>query len=228
MTTYTLGDRVLVRDPKRRRDVEAVVVDDRGDSVRVVMEDDGARREVVLKARVRPVPPPRVAPIIPPPGPGAEMALRHRMMTAELTEHAAARSKQMEAVAQAVLRVVPKPPRPWRSEAYLAYVRRHPCCIAEDGATRTSCSGSVVSHHHGPRGMGEKTDDSRTVPLCDGHHRTFHDRGTIDEWSRDALDRLFARVQAELLTTWCESRDAIDVNDAVVDALTAALRDKEG
>lgn len=48
------------------------------------------------------------------------------------------------------LRAVPKPPSPWRSE--------HRCCAR---GLFYRCSGPIVAHHHGPRGTGQKTDDSR-------------------------------------------------------------------
>jgi hypothetical protein len=117
------------------------------------------------------------------------------------------------------LRAVPKPPKPMRDAAYLAFVREQPCCVGRDGATKSWCDGPVVAHHHGPRGMGQKTDDYRCVPLCDRHHREFHDTGTIGDWS-DALDAAFARRMTDLLV----ERFRRECPGAFVDALVEALR----
>lgn len=60
---------------------------------------------------------------------------------------------------------------PARAPHYLAYIRQLNCC---------SCGrpGSEP-HHSGPRGMGQKTDDYRTIPLCFECHRRLHDGGEL-------------------------------------------------
>lgn len=59
-----------------------------------------------------------------------------------------------------------------RAPHYLAYVRQLNCC---------SCGQAprVDPHHDGPRGMGQKTDDYRTIPLCFKCHRRLHDGGEL-------------------------------------------------
>jgi len=52
----------------------------------------------------------------------------------------------------------PKPRLAERSGAYLRFVRSLPCF---------SCGGTGgQAHHEGPRGLGRKTSDFRTVPIC--------------------------------------------------------------
>lgn len=90
---------------------------------------------------------------------------------------------------EASLAAVPKGRPPARSPAYLAYVRTHPCCLC--GATPPS-----DAHHWGRRGVGQKTDDYRTVPLCRGCHDHVHAQGP-----GKAVERLL-RVQVDLLVAW--------------------------
>jgi hypothetical protein len=70
---------------------------------------------------------------------------------------------------------------PIRSENYLAFVRVRPCCVC-------GAPGPSEPHHFGRRGMGQKTDDLRTVPLCvalNGCHDVFHNNG---HFARVGLD----------------------------------------
>ena len=61
----------------------------------------------------------------------------------------------------------PKPEKPARAPHYLVFVRQLPC---------VSCGlQPSEAHHFGPRGMGQKTDDYRAVPLCRTCHQKFHD-----------------------------------------------------
>jgi hypothetical protein len=54
---------------------------------------------------------------------------------------------------------------------YLARVRELPCVVAE----HNSCAGVTEAHHMGPRGLGQKCSDDESVPLCNLHHRCWHD-----------------------------------------------------
>lgn len=111
------------------------------------------------------------------------------------------------------LRPVPKPVT-LRSEPYLAYVRKHPCCFCGNGPSEAH----HWSHHGGV--MGAKVDDYRTVPLCTKHHRYWHDHGTLPGHDRVGSEWLLRRVQRELLVEWSVAalRDG-----AVVDALIRAI-----
>lgn len=95
----------------------------------------------------------------------------------------------------------PKPPAPARSEAYLAFVRSHPCC---------ACSAPAPSdpHHFGRRGMGQKTDDYRTVPLCRRCHDRWHAEHVVDGDSTKAeTTERFLREQVRLLVAWIRRCD---------------------
>ncbi len=83
-----------------------------------------------------------------------------------------------------------------RSAAYLAFVRAEPCCV---------CSAPAPSdpHHFGPRGVGQKTDDFRTVPLCRRCHDDFHACGLVPrDQTRAATEHRFYSVQVTLLVRW--------------------------
>ena len=114
-------------------------------------------------------------------------------------------------------RPVPKPIT-LRSEPYLAYVRKHPCCLC--GAPGPS-EPHHWSHHGGV--MGAKVDDYRTVPLCQEHHRYWHDHGVLPGHDRVGSEWLLRRVQRELLVEWSVAalRDG-DMVDALIRAIGGA------
>ena len=116
----------------------------------------------------------------------------------------------------AILRPVPKPVT-LRSESYLAYVRKHPCCLC--GASPSEPH--HWSHHGGV--MGSKVDDYRTVPLCQEHHRYWHDHGVLPGHDRVGSEWLLRRVQRELLVEWSVAalRDG-DMVDALIRAIGGA------
>lgn len=87
-----------------------------------------------------------------------------------------------------------KPAAPSRSAAYLAAVRLKPCAVCQ-------APGPSDPHHWGPRGMGQKTDDFRTVPLCRKHHDEFHSRGMIGGSKAETVE-LFLRAQVDGLVEW--------------------------
>ena len=83
---------------------------------------------------------------------------------------------------------------PLRSEDYLAFVRSQPCLL---------CAAPAPSdpHHYGPRGLGQKTDDYRTVPLCRKCHDTLHAEGESMAGMRRAHPVLL-RAQVDHLVRW--------------------------
>lgn len=85
--------------------------------------------------------------------------------------------------------------RALRCDLYLAHVRKYPCAVC----ART---GPSDPHHFGPRGMGQKTDDFRVVPLCRSCHDDFHQRGTVSSLSRVETEHLFYRAQIDALVEW--------------------------
>ena len=111
------------------------------------------------------------------------------------------------------LRPVPKPVT-LTSPAYLAYVRKHPCCLC--GASPSEAH--HWSHHGGV--MGSKVDDYRTVPLCTEHHRYWHDHGTLPGHDRVGSEGRFLLTQRALLTSWTDENTKAP---AMVDALIRAI-----
>lgn len=85
----------------------------------------------------------------------------------------------------------------FRSPRYLAFVRDEECCI---------CAAPPPSdpHHIGPRGMGQKTDDTRAVPLCRRHHDEYHATGRILPRGPAGTREMFAEVMVRLLTRYVE------------------------
>ena len=71
---------------------------------------------------------------------------------------------------------------------YLAKVRTLTCCVARLGMQPHSCMGTVVAHHAGTHGMGQKCADSQTIPLCSLAHSCLHDfRGPFAGWTRSRM-----------------------------------------
>ena len=120
----------------------------------------------------------------------------------------------MQRVYDSGIRPVPKPVT-LRSEPYLAYVRKHPCCLC--GASPSEAH--HWSHHGGV--MGSKVDDYRTVPLCTKHHRYWHDHGTFPEMDREHSEAALMREQAWLLRAWLDNNVAHygDQVDALIRAI---------
>jgi len=89
----------------------------------------------------------------------------------------------------------PKPLKPARSGKYLDYVRALPCC---------SCGarGPSDPHHYGPRGVGQKTDDTRTVPLCRRCHDVFHDSGLLPALDKASTRLVLLQKQVDLLVAF--------------------------
>ena len=66
--------------------------------------------------------------------------------------------------------------KPVRDPAYLAFIRSLPCAVC----FRTR---NVEAAHVGRRGMGQKSSDRETIPLCSLHHREQHRIG-LRQFSR--------------------------------------------
>lgn len=186
-----------------------VVIEMRSTSKVRVLVDGADSTDVVPIKRVRAVAAQKPMPSRP--QPTLEQAIeRHGLVPASRLERPA-------------LRAVPKPPKPLRSEAYLAYVRRHPCCLC--GRTQ-----NIEAHHHGPHGAGQKTDDYRAAPLCDACHRAeFHQHGCLPGMTRAETDAFLYGQERELLLGWLATRpddDASDIHLVIVDALVAHIRTK--
>lgn len=121
----------------------------------------------------------------------------------------------LDIIAPRAARPVPKPVT-LTSPAYLAYVRRHPCCLC--GAPGPS-EPHHWSHHGGV--MGAKVDDYRTVPLCQEHHRHWHDHGTLPGRTRGGSEALMLREMRSLLEMWAQ--EVMLDHGGAVDALIRAI-----
>lgn len=77
------------------------------------------------------------------------------------------------------------------SPAYLGWVRRQGCRVAEQHRNRLGCQGPIDPHHVDGKGMGgARCRDDRTVPLCRIHHDEAHARGALlGAWADETLRR---------------------------------------
>jgi len=72
----------------------------------------------------------------------------------------------------------------FRSKKYRDFVADHPCI--DCGIT----GNTVVAHHFGKHGTGQKVSDLQTIPVCTDCHRKIHNgNGWLDdnEMAREAL-----------------------------------------
>lgn len=81
--------------------------------------------------------------------------------------------------------------KPEQDQAYLKFIRDQPCIVC--GSKRRS-----EASHFGPAGLGQKSDDRQTLPLCHKHHRTgadsYHKLGP-----RGFADRHRLQIEALIL-----------------------------
>lgn len=61
---------------------------------------------------------------------------------------------------------------PVRDPEHLKFVRSQPCCVP-------GCKRGPIEANHvgGSKGMGQKCSDLEAVPMCQRHHRFYHDKG---------------------------------------------------
>ena len=71
---------------------------------------------------------------------------------------------------------------------HLEFVRQLPCCAPS--VTECQSPPPQHAHHSTGAGMGVKSSDRDTIPLCWMHHRAFHDgSGPFEGWSREERER---------------------------------------
>lgn len=188
----------------------ATVVYVRGESVRVRMAVSGRERTVPLHR----VTPKRESKALIA-GKSAGLVIYDEIVPSNIRDLVVVSGGAVERFER--LRPVPKPAT-LRSNPYLAYVRKHPCCLC--GASPSEAH--HWSHHGGV--MGAKVDDYRTVPLCQEHHRYWHDHGTLPGMDRDTSEQALLREQAWLLRAWFdnETPNYGDMVDALIRAIGGA------
>lgn len=79
-----------------------------------------------------------------------------------------------------------------KDPAYLSFIRSLPCCApdAKRGFpwvrdTASHCKGAIEAHHQTGSGLALKAPDRWSMPLCQRHHRAFHDaRGVFSHWDK--------------------------------------------
>jgi len=54
---------------------------------------------------------------------------------------------------------------------FVAWVHTQTCLAAE----LDPCEGRLHAHHAGERGLGQRAHDRTCIPLCEKHHRAWHD-----------------------------------------------------
>jgi hypothetical protein len=76
-----------------------------------------------------------------------------------------------------------------RDKKRLEWLRTQPCVICKASNTE-ACHIRVGSINHDKRetGMGEKSDDKWTVPLCNYHHREQHSMNELAFWKAYNID----------------------------------------
>lgn len=91
-----------------------------------------------------------------------------------------------------------------KNNDYLEYIRNKPCC---------SCSNPPKNDpHHWSRtgkkgGMGAKTDDYRTVPLCRECHDHWHNTGALPRQTMVGTKQHFANCQVDYLIEWITKKE---------------------
>lgn len=81
---------------------------------------------------------------------------------------------------------------PEQSYSYLNYIRGQPCCICgNDVAVEAAHVRSGWAEDGKPAtGMGEKSSDRWTLPLCGEHHRLQHSMNEREFWASHHIDAL--------------------------------------
>lgn len=79
---------------------------------------------------------------------------------------------------------------------YLQWIATQPCA-ARELRPGPPCAGGVVAHHAGRRGLSQRAHDHTCIPLCDGHHRAYHEaRAPFAAMGRDGR-RAWADAEIE-------------------------------
>ena len=82
------------------------------------------------------------------------------------------------------------------SEAHLDFIRGLPCVVCKNPIQTEAAHIRFEDRKAGKRfvGMGEKPDDSWTIPLCWRHHKEQHQIGEKAFWKKVRIDPLFVSL----------------------------------
>lgn len=93
----------------------------------------------------------------------------------------------------------PKPLPPARDRVYQRWIASLPCC-------HCGSRHRVDAHHWAPkRGIAQKVDDYRTVPLCRVCHDHVHDHGHLEGLTVLMTRHLFMEKQITYVIAWFRS-----------------------
>lgn len=107
---------------------------------------------------------------------------------------------------------------PYRDKKYLEWITKQPSIVT---GQRPS-----VYHHEGPRGIGQKTDDYRTLPLSDRQHQLIHNKGK--EWFAHTMNIDFKNTQIRLMMQYLEETYNIDAQEDIIHHLMLRIRELGG
>lgn len=96
-------------------------------------------------------------------------------------------------------------PRLWE---FMAFVRSMRCRAHDLGG----CDGPIVAHHAGDRGLSHKADDSTCIPLCDGHHKAWHDaQPPFRGWSKEQREQWSVAAMAATQAAWSARQRSLEM-----------------
>ena len=81
-------------------------------------------------------------------------------------------------------------------DAHLKYIRGLPCLLCDDETTTESAHVRYGEGRAGKRltGLGERPDDSWTVPLCNKHHADQHTMNEKLFWNGHGVDPVYVAL----------------------------------
>jgi hypothetical protein len=101
-----------------------------------------------------------------------------------------------------------------KNSGHLDYIRGLPCCICLNDIETQAAHLRMADLRAGKpfTGMGQKSDDKYTVPLCGLHHRDQHDNNEEAWWITHGIDAVKLA-----LALWANSGDH-EVGESIIRA----------
>lgn len=108
-----------------------------------------------------------------------------------------------------------------RDPAHLEFVRRLPCCLCNRGPR------SEPHHDTEKRGMGQKADDTRTIPMCHRHHMDAQSyAGPFKGWDKYRMRAWFEEQLARVMAAKEEYVRLNELSKDDVALIISALEEK--